>query len=92
LNSTTDPDANVTKLTISLASAYPNLYSPLAEIDFGIKQPIDPVGLGPTFNSPSTCVIISNVGTLHYSALETFTNNTRQSSDSTLDLHNPNQM
>jgi hypothetical protein len=37
LNSTTDSDANVKKLTISLASAYPNLYSPLAEIDFGIK-------------------------------------------------------
>jgi hypothetical protein len=37
LNSTTDADANVKKLTISLASAYPNLYSPLAEIDFGIK-------------------------------------------------------
>jgi hypothetical protein len=28
LNSTSDPDANVTKLTISLASAYTNLYSP----------------------------------------------------------------
>jgi hypothetical protein len=37
LNSTTDSDANVKKLTVSLASAYPNLYSPLAEIDFGIK-------------------------------------------------------
>jgi hypothetical protein len=37
LNSTTDSDANVKKLTLSLASAYPNLYSPLAEIDFGIK-------------------------------------------------------
>jgi hypothetical protein len=37
LNSTTDPDTNVTKLTISLASAYPNLYFPLAETDFGIK-------------------------------------------------------
>jgi hypothetical protein len=37
LNSTTVFDANVKKFTISLASAYPNLYSPLAEIDFGIK-------------------------------------------------------
>jgi hypothetical protein len=38
LISTTDPDANVTKLIISLASSYPNLYSPLAGIDFGIKR------------------------------------------------------
>jgi hypothetical protein len=38
LNSTTVSDANVKKkLTISLASVYPNLYSPLAEMDFGIK-------------------------------------------------------
>jgi hypothetical protein len=37
LNSTTVFDANVKKFTISLASAYPNLYSPLVEIDFGIK-------------------------------------------------------
>jgi hypothetical protein len=37
LNSTTDSDANVKKLTISLASGYPNLYSPLAEINFGMR-------------------------------------------------------
>jgi hypothetical protein len=35
-------------------------------------QPIDPVELGPTFNSPSMCIIISNEGTLCYSALGTF--------------------
>jgi hypothetical protein len=35
-------------------------------------QHIDSVELGPTFNSPSKCVIISNVGTLCYSALGTF--------------------
>jgi hypothetical protein len=33
---------------------------------------MDPVELEPTFNSPATCVIISNVGTLCYSALGTF--------------------
>jgi hypothetical protein len=32
------------------------------------------VELGPTFNSLSMCVIISNVGTLYYSALGTFIN------------------
>jgi hypothetical protein len=37
LNSTTDSGANVKKWTISLASTYPNLCSPLAEIDFGIR-------------------------------------------------------
>jgi hypothetical protein len=36
-NSTTDSDTNVKKLTIFQVSAYPNLYSPLAEIDFGIR-------------------------------------------------------
>jgi hypothetical protein len=35
-------------------------------------QPIEPVELGPTFNSSSTCAIIYNAGTLHYSALGTF--------------------
>jgi hypothetical protein len=30
------------------------------------------VELGPTFNSSSTCAIIYNAGTLHYSALGTF--------------------
>jgi hypothetical protein len=30
------------------------------------------VELGPTFNSPSSCIIIPNVGTLCYSALGTF--------------------
>jgi hypothetical protein len=35
-------------------------------------QPIDPVEIGPTFNSPAMCVIVSNAGTLHYSALGTF--------------------
>jgi hypothetical protein len=34
-------------------------------------QPIDPVELGPTFNSSSTCAIFSSVGTLRYSALGT---------------------
>jgi hypothetical protein len=37
-------------------------------------QPIDPVELGPAFNSPAMCVIISNEGTLCYSALGTFIN------------------
>jgi hypothetical protein len=35
-------------------------------------QPIDPGELGHTFNLPSMCVIISNVGTLRYSAHGTF--------------------
>jgi beta-galactoside alpha-2,6-sialyltransferase (sialyltransferase 1) len=30
------------------------------------------VELGPTFNLPSTCIIISNAGTLRYSTLRTF--------------------
>jgi hypothetical protein len=32
------------------------------------------VELGPTFNSPAMCVIVSNAGTLRYSALGTFIN------------------
>jgi hypothetical protein len=63
------PSGKLTTFNVSRTRRNPLRPPIICDLD---GRRIDPVELGPTFNLSSMCVIISNAGTLCYSALGTF--------------------